>query len=323
MRIVRALRLPGGLLPAASAVLAAIPAQYLHFDEHGRRHPASAYEASLRQITTRWTKVFEALNRLRTQYLWEQRDEHFPQLLDDYCQLLHRFHEHLDACHSSMRSLCCPADGPDTPFDVRFLDKAKVPGWKRFREVTKTYNDDHIGLIVNTLKHSQGELCGIYFWSSIDFRPGYFLRDILRGGALGPHRKLHDGGDTAFSFTRDMLLHLWQIFRVGEALAEAVTTFVRTKHSLELQLSPDIGGFPEWSSVIANCASLPPEFFPDETAKPYPLVLYNPRDGEVALEYPGTARGIQLDPNAQIRVAFTVDGNHLCNKMPYMTKGRR
>lgn len=103
-----------------------------------------------------------------------------------------------------------------TQIDTQFLDKAKPAGWKQFRDATREYRENHIGLIVNTLKHKQGELCPIYFQSPIEFRPGYYLRDVLPGEAMGPSRELHSGGNTAFSFARDMLVHLWWLYRIGD-----------------------------------------------------------------------------------------------------------
>jgi hypothetical protein len=314
--------MPGGLLPTASAVLSSIPQEYLHHQAHARRHPASAYGTSLKMIASHWIKVLEELHKLQMEYIWQKKDERFPKVLDEYRQLLHRVHEHLDACQSTLRCLCRPEEGPDTPLDVPFMNKAKAPGWNRFREVTKQYNDDNIGLLVNTLKHSQGELCGIYFWSPGDFRPGYFLRDVLPGGSLGPHRKLHSNGNTAFSFARDMLMHVWQIYRISEALCEAVTKFLRTRHSFNVQPDTTGTGSTEWESVVSACAMIRPEFFPDETTKPYPLVLHNHRDSELTLEYPSSARGIRVSLEAEIRVTFTVDQHHLSNKLPYMAARR-
>ena len=282
MLIVRSQHRHGNLLPAAYNAISSVPKELCRHQEHGKRHPKSAYGTSLRLLSEQWIKFFGELKRLRTEYLWQTKDDHYSIVVNEYRELLHRIHEHLDACNSVIRSLCNPHDAKASVFDVQFLNQAKPPGWKNFQAVTKKYNDDHIGLLVNTLKHSQGELCGVYFTSETEFRPGYFLKDILPNGLLGPSARLHNGGNTAFSFARDMLIHLWYFYRIGEELANTVATIVRVKHSHELAMTPTSSTNSRWNDVLELCAEVRPEFFPDELKKPYPVIQYNHRDQEVS-----------------------------------------
>lgn len=240
-----------------------------------------------------------------------------PVVIDAYTQLLHRINEHHDACYSVLRSLCPATEAKATQIDTQFLDKAKLPGWKQFRDATKEYRENHIGLIVNTLKHKQGELSSIYFKSTTEFRPGYYLRDVLPGGAMGPSRKLHSGGNTAFSFARDMLMHLWWFYRIGDLLTTAITTALRVRHGHELVISPQGAGETGMTVVLERCAQLRPEFFPDELLKPYPRVLFQPTPAAVTFEFPTTARGIRMNPESTVVTQFVVDGVHLSEKMPY------
>lgn len=219
---------------------------------------------------------------------------------------------------------CCvyfaPQKGQRTGQSTQFLDKTNPPGWKKFRESTRDYRENHIGLIVNTLKHKQGELWPVYFRSGREFRPGYFLCDVLPGGAIGPSAKLHDGGDTAFSFARDMLMHLWWLYRIGNSLSDAVKAHLKMAHGYELSEVPHSGDSIGWSAVLQRCAQLRPEFFPDELEKPFPRVLYQEQPLSVSLEFPTAARGIRLGKEFRISTQCSVDGMHRTIKLPYFAR---
>lgn len=317
MLIRRSLAHDGNLMPLAFCAIASIPDSFLFNTEHDLRHPKSAYGTSLRLISGQWLKALDELDRLRSEYLWKGNADHMPVVIDAYTQLLHRINEHHDACYSVLRSLCPASSAKATQIDTQFLDKAKLAGWKQFRDATKAYREGHIGLIVNTLKHKQGELCPIYFKSNIEFRPGYYLRDVLPGGAMGPSRKLHSGGNTAFSFGRDMLMHLWWLYRIGDLLAIAITTALQVRHTHTLEVIPQSVGDANLTAVLERCAQLRPEFFPDEITKPYPRILFQPVPTAVTLEFPTTARGICMGSELRVVTQFVVDGAHLSEKMPY------
>jgi hypothetical protein len=318
----RALESDGNLYPEAYNVLFSIPSQFCFHEQHGMRHPNSAYGTSLRLITRQWLKLLDELDRLRNEYLWEQKSDHIEIVVSEYAELLSRLNAHLDACCAALRCLCPASMAASTPIDTRFLGNAKPPGWKHFRDSLRPYRDDHIGLVVNTLKHKQGELCPIYFKSETEFRPGYYLRDILPGGILGPSAKLHSGGDTAFSFNRDMLIHLWWIFRIGALLTNAIAAILQVQHKHSLSVQPQPPGDAKWEDVLLRCAALRPEFFPDELLKPYPRVFLRPTPKAVVLEFPTTARGIPLADTATVSTRITVDPEHRGNKMPYMAQRR-
>lgn len=317
MLIRRAIANSGNLAPRAWNVLSAIPDDLSFHGQHGKRHPKSAYGLSLRAIADQWIKTLDQLDHLHHEHNWLRTEVGFPALLSEYRELLYRLNEHFDACYSALRSLC-PTANPKILHDSQFLNMAKLPGWKQFRDAIKHYRDDHIGLLVNTLKHRQGELCSIYFHSATEFRPGYYLRDILPDGSLGPSAKLHSSGNTAFSFSRDMLMHLWWIYRIGDLLSSALITALEVQHGHELHEEHQI---PEakWEEVLRRCAELKPEFFQDELSKPYPRVLYQAAAHSMSMEFPTTARGHSAR-EMRISTAFSVDGEHRNNKMPYWTE---
>lgn len=318
MIIRRTLEIDGNLLPRAWNALSAIPDEFLYHAAHEKRHPISAYSTSLRLISEQWLKVLDRLDELNREHNWERKETSFPDLLREYRELLYRLHEHFDACFSVLRCLCPPESAKPTIFDSQFLDKAKLTGWKQFRDAIRLYREDHIGVLVNTMKHSQGELCSIFFHSEIEFRPGYFLRDILPGGLLGPSAKLHSSGETAFSFSRDMMFHLWWLYRVGDLLADTIHTVLRTKHGYELTEVSQ--GFSDLLlEVIRRCAELRPEFFPDEVKKPYPRIVYRSVPCILTIEFPSLARGHRVG-KMRVSTSLTVDGEHLSNKVPYFPR---
>lgn len=275
----------GNLLPRAWNVLAAITDEHSHHLAHGKRHPKSAYLTSLRAIAEQWLKVLDVSDKLYSEHNWEGTEKTYPALLAEYRELLYRLNEHFDACFSVLRGLCAPSAVAATIFDSKYLDKAKFPGWKNFRDFVKAYRDSHIGLLVNTLKHSQGQLCSIYFYTDTEFRPGYYLQDVLPNGTLGPSPKLHDGANTAFSFARDLMVHLRWLYRTGDLLARTVSGALRAMHGFELaeesKVAPDL----RWDELVSRCAKLRPEFFPDEVMKPYPRILYQTGGPAVMLDF--------------------------------------
>lgn len=320
MQIKRNVLNHGNLFPSAHNVITAIPKEYIFHAQHERRHPQSAYSTSLRLISSQWLKTLDAFDRLHSEYVWLGKDEHLSDVTAAYTQLLHRLNEHLDACYSVLRSLCPASGANDSPIDAQFLGKANSPGWKKFQESTLDYRKNHIGLIVNTLKHKQGELWPVYFRSDREFRPGYFLCDVLPDGALGPSATLHNGGNTAFSFARDMLMHLWWLYRIGSLLSDTIRTHLRMTHGHELAEQPYPSDSSGWSAVLQRCAQLRPEFFPDELEKPYPRILYQAQPQSVTLEFPTTVRGVRLGNELRITTQCSVDGMHREIKLPYFAK---
>lgn len=271
-------------------------------------------------VAEQWLKVLDAIDVLRSEHVWQRKESTYPALLSEYRELLYRLNEHFDACYSALRSLCDPGTTNGLKFDSQFLDKAKLPGWKQFRDSAKTYRDNHIGVLVNTLKHSQGELCSIFFYSLTEFRPGYYLQDVLPNGALGPSARLHKDANTAFSFSRDLMIHLWWLYRTGDVLANTVTGALHALHGVHLVeqslTAPDI----RWETLLDRCAKLRPEFFPDEVGKPYPRILFQPNGPSISIEFPTTARSHRVGP-MKVRAQLTIDEDHPSNKLPYFGNG--
>lgn len=318
MLIVRRESDAGNLLPTAYNVIAALPERLLFHSQHDLRHPESAYSTSLRLISLQWMKFLDHLDNLRTEYLWEGKTTKASAATAEYAQLLHRLNEHQDACYAVLRAICPPDRAKPSHIDAIFLDKAKLPGWRQFREATRGYREDHIGLIVNNLKHRQGELNSISFQSTVEFRLGYFLRDVIQPGIIGPSKKIHSGGNTAFSFARDQLLHLWWLYRVGDLLASTLLSAIRHYSQEAITVSKKSSEGLAWNELLARLSALKPEYYPDELGKPQPLAVLALKPSIFSIEFPSKARGIPMNPlDLRVTTDLTVDMNYRTNKMPY------
>lgn len=317
MRILRHTDQDGSILPAAFCAITGVPPQYLYHEAHGLRHPLSAYGTSIRLITAQWTKTLDDITTLRTRYFANQEDNFLMDVAASYSGLLHKLNEHFDACYSVLRSLSPPVDGKQTHVHSQYLDRVKLVGWKQFREATRAYRESHIGLIVNALKHSQGELCPLYFHTNTEFRPGYYLRGLLPGGVLGPDPRLHAGGNAALSFNRDMLVHLWWLYRTSELLATAIASHLDATHKHKLVPQRYELAEARWADVVQRCASISPEFFPDEWTNPYPRVIYAPKPEQLAIEFPSSAGIHRFHGDVKVRTLTTVDGAHPTERVPY------
>lgn len=318
MQISRRVADHGSLLPSAANAIASIPIEFLHHEDHDLRHPRSAYETSLRLITAQWTKTFDDLDRARTEFLWESKDTHLLDATASYAQLLHRLNEHHDACYSVLRSLCRSGDAKPSRFHMKFLDQAKPAGWAAYKNATKHYREQHIGLIVNSLKHDQGELSSLYFRSKTEYRPGFYLRGVQPSSVLGPSLKLHPDGNSGFSFARDMLLHFWWLYRIGELLTTTIASILQTSKSYTLVPQPRPYTELKWDELVRRCAELQPDFFPDEVQKPQPLVIYNPSAESVTVKFPSGVRPHRMVGDFTVITMLTVDGAHPTEKLPYM-----
>ncbi|MBN8488496.1 MAG: hypothetical protein J0M20_12340 [Burkholderiales bacterium] len=318
MRIVRRTEIHGSILPSAMGAIDGIPPQYLHHEKHQLLHPKSAYGTSIRLLTAQWTRTLDDLSTLRIRYSTNQDDMFLMDVATSYSVLLHKLNEHFDACYAVLRSLSPTLESKPTLVHSRYLDRVKLIGWKQFREATRNYRESHIGMIVNALKHSQGELCPLYFHSQDEFRPGYFLRGLLPGGIRGPDPRLHRGGNTAISFSRDMLIHLWWIYRTSDLLVASVAAYLDATY--KHKLTPHLTEIQEanWSSVVQRCASLSPEFFPDEWTLPYPRAIYRQMPEELSIEFPSNAGAHKMRGEVQVRTLTTVDGTYPKEKVPYM-----
>jgi hypothetical protein len=317
MSIIRSIKKHGNLLPAAYNAINSIPDELVFSKLHNIRHPKSAYSTSIRLIADQWCIVMIAIEKLKSDYFWTESVDYQNAVVREHKKFLYVLNEHFDACFSVLRSICAEENSKATS-DAQYLGALKPSGWKSFRSAIHAYREDHLGYLVNRMKHHQAELSPICFKSKSEFRPGYFLCDLLPEGIMGPNHKLHSGGHTAFSYARDMLFHLWWIYRIGELLEQTIIGMMDTRHGFVLKSNPKPDEAKKWVETIQFCAAVKPEYFPDELTKPNVRVLLS--NDSISLEYSNNVRGFPFLGDYSIANQFVVDGAYPTMKMPYFNR---
>jgi hypothetical protein len=115
-----------------------------------------------------------------------------------------------------------------------------------------------------------------------------------------------------------MLIHLWWLYRTSDLLTTAVASFLDATYKFKLAPKPITLPEARWSNVVQSCASLSPEFFPDEWVLPYPRVIYRSNPEELSIEFPSTAGVHKMRGDVQVRTLTTVDSVYPTEKVPYM-----
>jgi hypothetical protein len=317
MRITRSRAKHGNVLPIAMGAIAQIPEAALHHVAHHRRHPSSLYGRSLANVAAKWHLALDANDKFALSFVWAQDDTPMPAALAAYRELLFALYEHLDASYGVVRSLVSVTGTKDALMYSQFLDRNKIPGWSDFRSRVRSYTQNRLGSVVNSLKHNASEMASVYLHSGSDVRAGYYIRDVQSTGALGPSIRVHADGNSGFTFARDMLLHYWNLYFVSSELGKLI-------HKLAPQ--PDAPVYENdslgssFEALAERMSALPLAFFPDEARMPCPIVRWNQRDRELQLDFPSPVRPRRLPNSSQIRSSLVIDGNHPTNKLPYYGK---
>jgi hypothetical protein len=270
-------------------------------------------------VAKAWNTALDRVETFTTAYIWTQDDSALPAAVEAYRGLLLLLYEHLDASYGCVRALVQPLGDKDPLLDTQFLDRAMVPGWKEFRLRARPYTQDRLGAVVNSLKHNQSELASFYLHQLPDLRAGYYVRDVLPSGSLGPAPRVHSDGNSAFSFARDMLIHFWNLYYISSELATLMRGLL-PKSNVPAAPYQNVSLNPAWEVLASRIASLPLAFFPDEVRLPCPLVRWNPSAQELAIEMPGAVRPSRLPNGYQMRTAINIDSSHRSNKLPYFGK---
>lgn len=292
--------------PRAALVLENMGDVTTYHEEYGARHPLGSYNVSLSHVSSRILAVLDVLEETQRQLKFDHSGNatwEIP-LLEATDHMLDALLEHLDDCGGIIRSFF-PASN-----DKRFK---KVHS--DFKRGVRPYRD-HIGKIVNYIKHNQGRLRGISFRWANDSALGYYVEGPVTGGGLGPVAIVHPSENTAFSYNRDMRYHVCSIYAVSANLATAL-------HSADSRLiaptrKKDASGEKQsdMAKILSRVASMPLVFFEDELRKGVPIV--DERKDRYELEYPARKRKPQSPPGgAQVRIAYRGDGVTKSFRMPY------
>lgn len=278
--------------------LSTISEKDLHHFEYEIRHPLGIYKNSIREIANHFNRTFNDLEALRKEYVEKNTTTTFKSLLESQKDLLYRLREFIDDCYLILQGLS-PLDGkhyPKTMFSNQYLRKIKYPGFKSFERNIARYKNDHVGAIVNAMKHKHRKLRGIFIYSKRDrstFIPGYYVEGTSKKGMLAPCRSVHPDENSAFTFNRDLKLHIWNFFAIDKALFDAVNAAKQAWDIAESKAENDNDNI-DLSSIVEQALNLPHQFYEDEQQKP--TVRIQPAICGYELEYPFW-KGIEVLPD--------------------------
>ena len=258
--------------------LHSLPASALFHGQHKLRHPLALYNSSLGAVSGAFGQVlkyhwleFEHFHRTveATEDYFVQNAEH---LLKAQRELLYALMEHIDDCYSVMKSFVDPsgvsAKAAKQKFNEQYLELAGFDGVAQFKSHIAAYRTEYLAPLVNGLKHRGCRLRLVHFYNTQELRLGYYLEDAHADGIIGPAESLHDGGDTAFSFYRDLLFHFYHVHLISSALTGVLKAFLKDHHNITLEFEKR-EGYEEWTSLTKDLSKLYRSYFPDEVGSCY------------------------------------------------------
>lgn len=317
MKISRDSDAEGSLAPEAWSALLAVPEDLMYHDAHLLRHPRSAYRKALTSLSEKMLRVAVLLDASRLQHFTVGCD--MNAMLTAYRELVTATSEYYDATHAILRALCSATKA--IKIDSQYLDRTSPAGWRAYREATRAYYIDHNGHIANALKHRGAHLDWIYFHSNKEFRPGFVLCDVLKGGVIGPDPAIHPGSNSALSFARELLLAVWWLYRSGELMAVPIRLISGTRGDSDHEgpRTATSDAFPNLEVMLGAVSQLRYDFLPNELRMPCPRVVFQRTPMRLTLEFPGFFPPRMQLKTLKIRSSMGgIDEEHLTYKMPYM-----
>jgi len=287
-------------LPAVEALRRLPDTASVYHRERERRHPAAIYNVCLKQAEDRMDRLLTHLERATIRC---------PQFDDKTWteELLERTVAFLHACMEY-------ADGAQEVVECFIRPGAKSPPLQLYKKTVREYRD-HIGLVVNFIKHEQGRLRLILMNDASDYALGYFVEGVDESGTIGPSRKIHERGRTAFSYNRNLRFHYSWWLLISSAVATAIRAIAECPR--------ETGDLPQGNKLFdlgKRVCFLPPVVFIDELRKPWPGIVTRVENaGEVKLlldcsaEHPRSFRG-----SVSIRSGLGPDGVNKKFQLPYV-----
>jgi hypothetical protein len=207
----------GGLLPVAMETLSLDFETELFNLEYHLRHPYGIYNNSLSRVFSRFRDFLDQLTNVgRIDVLADKSNTQWnTRLLSSLELLLFSLMEHMDDCENILRCFFSPT-----------INLANENCFKGYQSEVNTYRT-HIGKVVNLIKHKQGRLRTIGMITEEAITMGYFVEGVADDGSLGPSQIIHKNGSTAFSFSRNIRYHLYNLFFVSEILSKVI--YIKSK----------------------------------------------------------------------------------------------
>lgn len=291
-------------LPAAEALRNLPSAIVLHHGAHALRHPLGLYNTSIMSVGDRLKRASQVIGEATRASTRD--DQLVEELIERYDALLDALMEHMD---DASRVLLCFFPDPNK--------RKQHPAVKAYERAIEQYRD-HIGLLVNHIKHKQGRLRLVAFECKSEVVLGYFVEAVHSSGYLGPDPRLHDGGDTAYSFNRDLRFHIASLFLVSTVLSDAVCGIANTKQGLS-----SVGESPDGlTEGIETVSSFSKSVYPDELRKPWPRVTLPRSTGslrQLVIESPSMGeRPVGVRKLRRITGVWKADGVSKSFLVPYL-----
>ncbi len=285
--------------------------------DHGKRPPAGIYAISLSDVWTSLKAVLDELDTVQigTNYRNSSAKELIfdDRLMQSQQELLSAINRHFDDCNSILRCFYPPS------IDENALRK-KDPV-RYFNSNISWYRKDLIAPLYNYYKHHQGRFRSIFIFTQDYGIPGYFAESVDSNGAIGPNLKIHKpfkGSPTAFSFFRDLRLHVYGIYAVSHFLAGGVSQIANIPMPTSALGACGQGPLP----ILERIASLPFRFFSDELHKAVPSIKIadlTSESKELTLSFPDKNSFPLSLPNVfQVSVRYKGDGVSRSFKAPYL-----
>lgn len=282
----------------------------LYHEGQGYKHPLATYNTSILAVSRRMIRVCEYLPHAlidvgADRWILPAAAE---ELLERQDALLDALMEHTEDCR---KILNCFAPKSDRCYQ-HVID--------RYESHVQEYRD-HIGAVVNHIKHSQGRLRIAQMRSGYMSVLGYFAEQVMQGGTLGPHMQLHKGGHAAWSFNRNIRYHAAWMFAISKRLADAISE-IRCVSSVDLVPSEE----PENDTMrlLGAVSSLQSFVFPDEMDDPWPHISLPRSRGKntrrLSIELPATSGTALSTRRGEFHTSLMGDGVSNKYQMPYLGK---
>lgn len=274
------------------------------------RKPAGIYTASLGRVFHAVIETADSLEKLKGTMTREQphgSGELWESALASQERLLYRIMEHLDDCNNILKTF--------------FPDKESFNKDRRTRSFRKSIHSyrNHVALIVNTIKHNQGQVRAISMNRGNRIVPGYFIETFRSDGGLGPDENIHRN-QGAFSFPRDIRLHFSHIYFVADRLGEVLKVLSDVPRKVQDAHVSSDGKAP--IDIARRLLGCPEVVFPDEVRLSQPFVSLARMASKCTRLIVSFSRrsDVKTFSNCQVVSAFKGDGSTDSFKIPYWNR---
>ncbi len=223
-----------------------------------RRPPLGIYNISLKRILDALLRVLRELRDVQELGVTAERVKNlgwFDPVLAAQHELLMAIQSHKDDCAAILKMLLMEED---------YRSNSHVTAYWKAR---KGYNS-FLDRVANHLKHHQGRLCPIVFYSPTNMYLGYYVEGVDSSGHLGPEPSIHKRGRGAFSFARDCRYHIVQTYLNAHELSKAITAVLGAQEACHEVEHNDT----TVTQIIELLEQMPLVVYPDEKGMLVPRV---------------------------------------------------